>query len=313
MLSDTLGAHHVSVIGGPPQPSHDFYTEVLGLRFLVRTVNFEDQFVYHLYYGDRRGTPGTVLTFFSYPREQPGRIGKPDITTAALRVPADSLKFWRDRFAEMGVDHDQPRERFGDTVLPFRDPDGTGLELVGVDGDADAIGVEPRQEGAVPAEHAVRGIGGVTVRSTEPYVTASLLDTFGFELDAEDGDRVRYRLPCGRETVVDLLTDDAEYGREGRGSIHHVALSVESEAELREWRELLAERGFDPSRVKDRHFFHSLYVRGPGGVLFELATETPGLGVRDHEPAPGADLRLPPWLEEDREMIESQLPPLDSE
>lgn len=318
MLSDTLGVHHVSVVAGDPGENRRFYAETLGLRSLLRTVNFEEPFVYHLYYGDERGTPGSVLTFFTYPREDPGRIGKPDITTAALRVPADSTEFWHDRLADRDVAVERT-ERFGEPVLAFEDPDGTSLELVGVPNgetgptDLDAGVDRPWTGGpsddSVPAERAIRGVRGVSVRSADPYVTASLLDTFGFEIVAERGDAVRYRLPDGRQSTVDLLTDDAEYGKEGRGSIHHVALSVESGEQLREWRELLDERGFDVSRVKDRYFFESLYVRDGGGVLFELATERPGLGVADREPDPAGDLVLPPWLEEDRGMIEGQLPP----
>jgi len=328
VLSDTPGIHHVSAIAGDPQRNHDFYADTLGLRFLVRTVNFEDQFVYHLYYGDRSGTPGSVITAFAYPRESPGRTGRPGIVATSLRVPPNSLGYWRNRLADRGVDHDSPTERFGERILPLRDPDGLRLELV--ESDAAAVsdpagGISTAShttaeagetEGAstprdtVPSTHAIQGIRGVSVRSASPFVTASILDTFGFELVDEQSDAVRYRLPDDRESVVDLLTDDAPYGREGRGSIHHVAFSVESEAALHEWRDLLAERGFDVSRVKDRHFFHSLYVRDPGGVLFELATESPGLGVADREPAPSAELWLPPWLEADRGMIEDQLPPL---
>ncbi len=309
--------HHVSVVAGGPVANRRFYEDILGLRFVLRTVNFEEPFVYHLYYGDERGTPGSVLTFFTYPREEPGRIGKPDITTAAFRVPADSLPYWRDRLTDEGVDCGPVEERFGDRVLPFRDPDGTPLELVDVaDTDAPSSGLDagearPWTGGDVPAEYAIRGIRGVSMRSADPYVTAGLFDTFGFELVAEREDAVRYRLPGGRESVVDLRTDDAPYGREGRGSIHHVALGVESGAQLREWRELFVERDLDPSRVKDRHFFESLYVRDGAGILFELATERPGLGVGDREPDPAGSLVLPPWLEADREMIEGQLPPFD--
>ncbi|MFC7139357.1 VOC family protein [Halosimplex aquaticum] len=317
MLSDVLGVHHVSVIAGDPTENRRFYADVLGLRFLLRTVNFEEPFVYHLYYGDERGAPGSVLTFFTYPREEPGRIGKPDITTTALRVPAGSLPYWRDRLADHGVDCGPVEERFGESVLPFRDPDGTPLELVAVDDattpptDLDRGETRPWSGGDVRADRAIRGIRGVSMRSADPYVTASLLDTFGFELVAERADAVRYRLPGGRESVVDLPTDDASYGREGRGSIHHVALSVEDSSQLREWRDLLVERDLDPSRVKDRHFFESLYVRDGAGILFELATERPGLGVADREPDPAGSLVLPPWLEADREMITGQLPPLD--
>ena len=314
------GIHHVTAVAADPTGNVAFYTDVLGLRMVKQTVNFDDVTTYHLYYGDERGTPGSVLTFFTYPREDPGRIGKPDITTAALRIPAEAVDYWHDRLTERGAAVDRT-ERFGEPVLAFESPDGTSLELVGVaegeTGPTDLGAGTDRPwsgespDGAVPADHAIRGVRGVSVRSADPYVTASLLDTFGFEIVAERADAVRYRLPGGRESTVDLLTDDAEYGKEGRGSIHHVALSVESGEQLRAWRELLDERGFDVSRVKDRHFFESLYVRDGGGILFELATERPGLGVGDREPNPAADLVLPPWLAEDREMIEGQLPPFD--
>jgi glyoxalase family protein len=302
---DTPGIHHVSGVAGDAQSNADFYAEALGLRFLVRTVNFEDRFTYHLYYGDTVGTPGTVLTAFSYPREEPGRDGKPAISALALAVPEGSLGWWESRLGGHGVETDARTTRFGEPVLPVSDPDGTRIALVG-------CGFERGEpfDAVVPAERAVRGVRGVSVRSASPYVTASLLETFGFEHAGEAGARVRYRAPDGAH--VDLLTDDAPYAREGRGSIHHVALRVGSVEELHEWRELLDERGFDASRVKDRHFFHSLYVRDPGGILFELATTEPGLGVAADASRPGADLRLPPWLAEDREMIANQLPPLEA-
>ncbi|MFC6823828.1 VOC family protein [Halopelagius fulvigenes] len=320
MLSDTPGVHHVSVVTGDPQRTVDFYTEVLGLRFVLRTVNFEDKFVYHLYFGDSEGRPGTVLTTFAYPADVEGRSGRPGIPSVQFAVPPGSLGAWADRLAERDIDSEGPSERFGERLLSLSDPDGTRIELV--EDDAGGIGGGDDAEngsdggdswtGSVPADAAVRGVRGVSVRSTSPYVTASLLQTFGFELVAEAEDAVRYRLPAGRESVVDLRLDDAPYGREGRGSIHHVAFGVGGEAELHEWRELLADRDFDVSRVKDRNFFHSLYVRDPGGMLFELATERPGLGVNATDDAPGASLRLPSWLEEDREMIQSQLPTLTS-
>ncbi|RDI71944.1 VOC family protein [Halopelagius longus] len=319
MLSDTPGVHHVSVVAGDPQRTVDFYTEVLGLRFVLRTVNFEDKFVYHLYFGDSEGRPGTVLTTFAYPADVEGRDGRPGIPSVQFSVPPDSLGAWTERLAARDIDTEGPSERFGERRLSLSDPDGTRIELIEDDageiGGGDAVEDESDADAwtsPVPADAAIRGVRGVSVRSTSPYVTASLLQTLGFELVAETDDAVRYRLPDGRESVVDLLLDDAPYGREGRGSIHHVAFGVGSEAELHEWRELLDERGFDVSRVKDRNFFHSLYVRDPGGVLFELCTERPGLGVDATDGAPGASLRLPSWLEEDREMIQSQLPTLTS-
>ena len=322
MLTDTPGIHHITGIVRDGRANVDCYRDLLGLRLVRQTVNFTDKFTRHLFYGDETGTPGTALTFFPYPAEEDGRPGKPQIRTAGLVIPSGSVSYWRDRLARYSVDIEGPFDRFDERVLRFADPDGTQLELV--TGDSD---VEPWTDSSVPAEHAVRGIHSVTLLSTNVYVTASVLETLGFDLVAQEVDRVRYEAPGDRATVIDLLDRNAAFGREGAGSIHHVAVRVPDEDQLYEWHDLFRERGYDVSRVKDRHFFHSLYVREPGGILFELATESPRIrgvgdpgrtGVDDPEFAEVDDhnagersLFLPPWLEVDREMIESQLPPLD--
>lgn len=306
MLEDTPGIHHITGIVRDAQQNVDFYTGVLGLRLVKQTVNFNEKFTRHLYYGDETGSPGTVLTFFPYPAEDDGRIGKPQISTAALVIPPRSIEYWLDRLTAHGVDVEGPIERFDETVLRFSDPDGTQLELV-----TGESSVEPWDSGPVPAHHVIRGIHGVTLLSTNVFVTASVLDTLGFELLDQEGDRVRYRAPGGRATDIDLLDCDSDFGREGAGSLHHVAMRVSAQKELYEWHDLFRERGYDVSSVKDRHFFHSLYVREPGGILFELATEQPGLTVDADLDTLGQSLFLPPWLEEDREMIEGQLRPLD--
>jgi glyoxalase family protein len=298
--------HHVTGIVRDAQQNVDFYTGVLGLRLVKQTVNFNEKFTRHLFYGDETGSPGTVLTFFPYPAEDDGRTGKPQITTASLVIPPNSVSYWQDRLAGAGVAVEGPFERFDETRLRFTDPDGTRLELV-----TGESPVEPWTEGPVPTEHAIRGIHGVTLLSTNAYVTASVLETLGFELVDQVGDRVRYRAPGDRATVVDILARDAEFGREGAGSLQHVAVRVPDEEQLYEWHALFREREYDVSRVKDRHFFHSLYVREPGGILFELATEEPGLPAGDDRDTLGQSLFLPPCLEEDREMIEGQLQPLD--
>ncbi|KTG09591.1 diguanylate cyclase [Haloprofundus marisrubri] len=302
MLSDTPGIHHVSAIVRDAQRNVDFYTDVLGLRFVKRTVDFEDRFAYHLYYGDERGTEGSVLTFFPFPEEVDGRVGRPQIATASLAIPDDAVNYWTTRFADHGVDY-EVTERFDETVVAVSDPDGTNLELVTASGPSD-----PWSGGPIPTEHGIRGVHGVSLLSASPFVTASLLDTFGFELVAEEGDVVRYRAD-GRGSVVDILDREAPFGREGAGTIHHVAFGVPDEAALHEWRDLLADRDVRVSRVTDRHFFQSLYVRDAGGVLFELATEP--VELVDDDPAPGRHLALPPQFEEDRETIQSQLPPLE--
>ena len=305
MLVDTPSIHHITGIVRDAQQNVDFYTGVLGLRLVKQTVNFTDKFTRHLFYGDETGSPGTVVTFFPYPAEEEGRLGKPQISTAALVIPPNSVPYWRNRLNDHDVDVTES-DRFDERVLQFTDPNGTHLEFV--TGEAN---VEPWADGPVPTPHAVRGIHGVTLLSTNVFVTASVLETLGFDLVDQDGDRVRYQAPGDCATVIDLLDRDVGFGREGAGSIHHVAVRVPEEDHLYEWHDLFRERGYDVSRVKDRHFFHSLYVRDPGGILFELATEQPGLTAEADLDAVGQSLFLPPWLEADREMIESQLPPLD--
>lgn len=327
MLTDTPGIHHVTAVVGDAQRNVDFYAGTLGLRLLLRTVNHEDTFAYHLYYGDETGTPGTILTCFPYPHEDDGRIGVPQIQTVEFVVPRTAVDYWLERLTESDAARDVtgPLERFDERVIRFRDSDGTQLELV--TGDSP---VEPWADGPVPEDLAIRGLHGVTLCSANSYATASVLETLGLELVGQEGDRVRYRAPGDRATVIDLLDRDGSYGRGGPGTIHHVAVRAESVDQLYEWHDLFREREYDVSRVKDRHYFHSLYVREPGGILFELATDPrPRSGARSngesdgetpateqsgivHEPdaVAGERLELPPWLEADREMIESQLPPV---
>jgi glyoxalase family protein len=320
MLSDTPGLHHVTGIVGDAGAHAAFYAETLGLRLLRRTVNYEDIHQYHLYFGDATGSPGSVFTVFPDPHGDPGRAGKPGYAAVAFAVPPGSLGYWRERLADRGVAvGDTPAsDRFGDRALSATDPSGTRVELVesAVDGDP-WIWDDPPTD-PVPESAAIRGLYGVTALPADPYGTASVLDTLGFEYEAETGDRIRYRAPGDRATVVDLLDRDAPYLREGPGALHHAAVRVPDREALLEWHDLFRDRGYDVSRVKDRHFFHSLYVRGPGGLLVELATEaptpdgpqTPGLADPDST-GHATELYLPPRFEDDRELIESQLPEFD--
>ncbi|ELY46920.1 VOC family protein [Natronorubrum sulfidifaciens] len=311
MLTDTPGIHHVTGIVGDAQAAIDFYTGVLGLRLVTQTVNFEDILQHHLYFGDAAGTPGTVLTLFPDPHGDVGRVGPPQVESVAFVVPNDSLEYWHTRLDQHDIAVDGPRERFGDRCLRLEDPVGTRLELV-VDSSSTvpSTGIEPWTDGPVPTERAIHGLHGVSVLSVNPYATASTLETLGFEHEAEQGDRIRYRSSGTRAAVVDILERDADFGREGHGTIHHVAVRVECEDDLHKWRELFDDRGYDVSRVKDRHVFHSLYVREPGGVLFELATDTDGVAASGVDGQPGESLYLPDWFERDRDLIESQLPTL---
>lgn len=320
MLEDTPGIHHVTGIVGDAQRNLGFYAGTLGLRLVKRTVNHEDVLRHHLYYGNGDGSLGSLFTAFPYPGDPPGRIGKPQVAAIGFVVPPDSLGYWADRLASRGIEVADPERRFDERVLRFEDPDGTHVELV-----TGESSLDPWTGGPVPVGSSIRGIHGVAVLPTNPYATASTLRTLGFDLVSEEqesgtagvegtgepGTRVRYRAPGETATVVDVLDRRAAYGREGPGTLHHVAVRVGTEAELFEWHDLFRERDYAVSRVRDRHYYRSIYVRDPGGILFELATEGPGLSVDEPVEAMGESFVLPDWAEEDRGMIESQLPALD--
>jgi len=299
------GIHHVTAVAGDPRENLAFYTDVLGLRLVKRTVNFDDPTTYHLYYGDETGTPGTALTFFPFGRGNEGRPGMGQATATAFVVPEGSLGYWQDRLAERDVDVAEPRERFGETVLPLRDGDGQPLELV--TGESD---VEP-WTGRVPEEYAIRGFHGVTLHSGTPESTGGVLETLGYERVDAEGNRVRYRAGGERAAVVDVRTDAGNRGSPGAGTVHHVAFRTADGETQEAWQAHLDSRGLSVTEVKDRQYFTSIYFREPGGVLFEIATDGPGF-TRDEDAAKlGSGLRLPPWLEDDRDRIEANLADID--
>lgn len=305
----TPGIHHVTAIGSDPSRNLEFYTETLGLRLVKRSVNQDDVGVYHLFYGDERGSPGTSMTFFPYVDASPGQVGTGQASTVAFLIPESAVDYWVDRLDEAGVDAAAPEERFGDTVIAFEDPDGLPLELVAVD---DAPEGHP-PEGPVPAEHAIRGFHSVTLSLASADETAGLLKTMGFEATASAQDRQRFESDGDLGYAIDLLEDPhAPRGRPGAGTVHHVAFRVD-EAEQEDWRDVLMEAGLRPTEVIDRKWFKSVYAREHAGVLFEFATESPGYTVDEELSALGERLVLPEWLEDQREEIEAKLPELHAE
>jgi glyoxalase family protein len=306
MPTDVPGIHHVTAIGSDPGRNLAFYTETLGLRLVKRSVNQDDVSVYHLFYGDRTGSPGTSTTFFPYTDGRQGRVGTGQVSTTQFLIPGDSVEYWTNRLADEGVDADEPRERFGDTVIPLRDPDGLQLELVARE---DALAGDP-PDGPVPAEHAVRGFFGVTLSLASAGPTADLLETMGYEETEGERDRRRFEASGELGYVVDLLEDpQAPQGRPGAGTVHHVAFRTTAE-EQPAWRDALFEHGLRPTEIIDRKWFESVYVRTPGGVLFEFATESPGYTVDEDVEHLGERLMLPSWLEDRRDEIEAGLPDL---
>ena len=310
MTNKIQGIHHITAIAGSAQRNHDFYTKVLGLRMVKRTVNFDDPGTYHFYYGNESGTPGTILTFFPWEGIVGGRTGTGMATEIGYSVPKDSLEFWVNRFKETNVKQGEIAERLGEVYLPFQDPDGLKLELIaGKYGDDR----QPWVDGGVPGEAATKGFHSVTLtlRSIGPTATI-LTDVFGYELKEQEGKRYRFvtsSVPTAN--IIDLVeAPDEARGHQGGGTNHHVAFRVPNEDVQMEFREKLLKMGTNITPKINRDYFYSLYFREPGGVLFEIATDNPGFTVDEPLNELGKNLKLPVQYEFRRGDIEKGLPKL---
>lgn len=307
-----LGLHHITAIAGDAQRNHDFYTRILGLRLVKKTVNFDDPQTYHFYFGDRLGTPGTILTFFPWPRVRRGKNGAGMATAIAYSVPMGALAFWKTRFEEMVVKHDAISECFGERHLTFEDPDGLSLTLVEADGASDSTIWETNE---VNASVAIRGFHTVTLTLTDIQATAAILtEVFGYRFVGQEGNVHRYVTDnVASAAFIDLLeAPNAERGITAGGTNHHVAFRVADEKTLMSFREKVRLRGLQITEKIDRDYFFSLYFREPGGVLFEIATDNPGFDRDESVGELGSQLKLPTQYEEYREQIEKVLPVIHS-
>jgi glyoxalase family protein len=300
----------VTALARDPGANVEFYARALGLRLVKKTVNFDDPGTYHLYYGDERGRPGTLLTFFPQPGAPLGRRGTGQATTIALRIPENSLDWWRDRFDALGLQREEIAVRFGRERLGLRDPDGLRLELVASEEAAD----EPWAAGPVPPERAIRGVHAVTLTEAVAGPTVRFLEeVLGARAAGEEGSRLRFELGSGPgATALELERSPGERpGIVAAGTVHHVAWRVADEASQDEWRARLSAGGAKVTQPLDRRYFRSIYFREPGGVLFEIATDGPGFTADEPAERLGSSLKLPPWLEPRRAEIERALPPLE--
>ncbi len=306
----TAGIHHITAIARDPRSNIAFYTGILGLRLIKKTVNFDDPTTYHFYYGDDEGQPGTILTFFPWPHMAPGRAGVGLTFETSFRAPEGSLGFWTDRFVAHGVECDAPGKRFGREVLPFRDPDGMRLSLVLTAGDDAAA---PSSRGDVPAEHAIHGFDGVTLMVADAAPTGAVLTgALGFREVGREGPLVRFVSGARIGGIVDLHAAEGFLpGSMGAGSVHHVAFRAADDASQAGMaRQLAGELGIGATEQKDRCYFRSIYFREPGGVIFEIATDTPGFAIDEAPEHLGEALKLPDFLEPRRSAIEAALPAL---
>jgi len=312
MRKPIAGIHHVTAMAGDPQANVDFYTGVLGLRLVKKTVNFDDPGTYHLYYGDEQGRPGTILTFFPWEHVAPGRNGVGQAEETAFRIPTESIGYWTQRLIEKGVPHQAPQKRFGDPVLAFTDPDGMSLALVGVGA---ASGEPAWRDGGIPAEHAIRGFHGVTLMLDKAAPTGAILsNALGFKEVGREGALVRYVAAGAPGSTVTLReTGGFLPARMGRGSVHHIAFRAVDDAQQAAMaKKVRDDHRLSPTQQLDRNYFRSVYFREPGGILFEIATDQPGFAVDEPAESLGRALKLPPFLEPRRREIEAVLPPIDT-
>jgi len=306
-----LGLHHVTAFAGDAQTNLDFYRRFLGLRLIKRTVNFDDPATYHFYFGDSRGLPGTILTFFPWPTAPAGRSGAGQAAGVSFAVPRNSLDAWMQRARDAGISVNGPFTRFGEEFIQFSDPHGLSLELF-------ATARRPDSEtgdraGSSPHDLAdnlkIVRLHSATLCEADLDRTAGALVMLGFKYVATEGNRTRFDLAGTPLDVVAM--PGAEPARLSAGMVHHIAWRVANEAEQLEWRAKLTEAGRRVTRVIDRQYFRSIYFREPGGVLFEIATDGPGFFIDETEL--GQSLKLPPWLEPIRASIERRLPPLSAQ
>ena len=320
------GIHHMTCYASDPQENIDFYTEVLGLRLVKQTVLFsnpaevfEGEPIYHFYYGNEIGEPGTAVTFKPPGTEATrgaiaeGEVGRGQVSATAYTVPEGSVEYWHDRLTDHGVEVHGPKERFGDRLLQFRDHDGLPVEIF--EGETD---VEPWTDGPVPAEHAIRGFYGATLRPHNALETGGALEALGLEEVGQEftpqrGDWTRYVAPgATRAKYIDLYnTPNFHEGSWGYGTVHHVAFRVPDEAALRTVRERLRGDGYAVTAMKDRKYFTSVYFRDPSGINIEVASAEPGFAVDETPDEMGRELKLPAYLEDRREQLESRLIDID--
>jgi glyoxalase family protein len=310
MENRILGIHHITAIAGYAKRNYDFYTKVLGFRFIKKTVNFDDPKTYHFYFGDEVGSPGTILTFFPWEGVPRGKQGSGMATEIGYSVPERSLGFWTQRLKEYYVNITSTGTRFGEDYIAFEDPDGLPLTLI-IPKTTD--GRKPWETDEVKADVATRGFHSITLTLTSVKETASVLtDIFGYEFLGQDGNRYRYTTDAVETaSIVDLIDapNEKRTGNAG-GTIHHVAFRVKDENVLMEFRAKVLAKGLNITEKIDRNYFFSLYFREPGGVLFEIASDTPGFSIDEPVSELGKNLKLPAQYESHRKQIEAALPSL---
>jgi glyoxalase family protein len=302
------GIHHITAIAGNPQANVDFYTGVLGLRLVKKTINFDSPDVYHFYFGDEVGSPGTVFTTFPFTGARKGTKGIGELTYTAFSIPTESLDYWIARLRKFDFKVSDTLTRFGEKLIRFEDHDGMGIELIANDTD-DRGGWS---YGQIPKEHSIRGFYGATLNLRSKELTAQLLTKhMDYRFIGEENGRFRYGTAGKAGDIVDILVNpNGNRGQQSAGTVHHVAFRTANTTTQLQVQKILMENGYQVTEVKDRNYFMSIYFREPGGVLFEIATDEPGFAIDEEEAHIGELLKLPDWAEPNRKEIEAALAPV---
>lgn len=306
MTKATVGIHHITAIVGDPKENVAFYQNVLGLRLIKKTVNFDDPGTYHLYFGNEQGEPGTVITFFPWKNARQGQIGRGQVGRTTFVVNPDSLSFWEERLNEFHVPTERAT-RFGEDYLQFNDPHGLQLEIVERTGASE--NTWPTE--GLPSEKGIKGFGGAILLTSEPQETSSLLDElFGFEKVDENEQYVRFQSTGDLGNIVDVDKNETTVGTMGVGTVHHIAFRAKDDQDHLEWQEHMMSNGYPTTEVKDRNYFKAIYLRDRGGLIVEIATDPPGFTADESLETLGEELKLPKWLEPRRKQLEEILPRL---
>lgn len=302
------GIHHITAIAGNPQANVDFYTGILGLRLVKKTINFDAPNVYHFYFGDELGRPGTIFTTFPFTGARKGAKGTGELTYTAFSIPSNSLDYWIERLKKYGVAVSDVLTRFREKLIRFEDHDGMGIELVANDSD-DRPGWT---YGQIPADLSIKGFYGATLNLRAKDQTEKLLTGFmDYKFIAQEGDRFRYGTEGKPGDILDIVVNPTgNRGMQSAGTVHHIAFrTANSETQL-QVQKLLMDNGYQTTEVKDRNYFTSIYFREPGGVLFEIATDEPGFAIDEDEAHLGELIKLPDWAEPSRDELVKNLTPV---
>ncbi|MTT31438.1 ring-cleaving dioxygenase [Terrilactibacillus sp. BCM23-1] len=306
MNKKMTGIHHITSIVGNPQENVDFYAGILGLRLVKKTVNFDDPGTYHLYFGNERGKPGTIITFFPWVGAYQGKVGGGQVGVTSYVVPLGALSFWEKRLSKYDISFIKT-ERFGETYLTFDDPHGLHLEIVEREGGE----INNWRFGDVTPEVAIKGFGGATLLSVQPKETAYLLENIlGLEIVGEENGIMRFHSRSNIGNIIDLRLTPVASGQMGVGTVHHIAWRVNDDEDQLAWQQYIKDEGYGITPVQDRNYFNSIYFREHGEILFEIATDPPGFAHDESQETMGAKLMLPMRYEQYRDQLEQRLMPI---